>query len=126
VIDEISPRSRDTIVGLGERLACKIMVGVLRDQGIDAEYVSLENVVPPSDDLEAAEDGSLDQEFYDRLARAVGERVKQCGRRVPVVTGTLSISFQLDNYHSYFHSQVSLARSRVPCCGRSGADTRTC
>ncbi|KAJ7255386.1 hypothetical protein C8J57DRAFT_1346351 [Mycena rebaudengoi] len=68
VIDEISPRSRDTI-------------------GIDAEYVSLENVVPPSDDLEAAEDGSLDQEFYDRLARAVGERVKQCGRRVPVVTG---------------------------------------
>ncbi|KAJ7669382.1 Aspartate/glutamate/uridylate kinase [Mycena polygramma] len=86
VINEISPRSKDTIVGLGERLACKIMTAVLRDQGIDAEYVSLENIVPV-EDLEASEDGSLDQEFYDRLSLAVGERVKQCGARVPVVTG---------------------------------------
>ncbi|KAJ7154652.1 Aspartate/glutamate/uridylate kinase [Mycena filopes] len=87
VIDEISPRSKDTIVGLGERLACKLMTAVLRDQGVDAEYVSLENIVPDMEDLEAAEDGTLDQEFYDRLSRAVGERVKQCGPRVPVVTG---------------------------------------
>ncbi|KAJ7034503.1 Aspartate/glutamate/uridylate kinase [Mycena alexandri] len=87
VIDEISPRSKDTIVGLGERLACKFMTAVLRDQGVDAEYVSLENVVPPMEDLEAAEDGTLDQEFYDRLSDAIGERVKQCGARVPVVTG---------------------------------------
>lgn len=86
VINEISPRSKDTIVGLGERLACKIMTAVLRDQGIDAEYVSLEDIVP-FDDYEAEEDGSLDQEFYDRLSLAVGERVKQCGVRVPVVTG---------------------------------------
>lgn len=92
VIDEISLRSKDTIVGLGERLACKIMTAVLRDQGIDAEYVSLENIVPVADDLEADEDGFLDQEFYDRLSRAVGERVKQCGPRVPVVTGKLSSS----------------------------------
>ncbi|KAF7348586.1 hypothetical protein MVEN_01376200 [Mycena venus] len=87
VINEISPRSKDTIVGLGERLACKIMTAVLRDQGIDAEYVSLENIVPDVEDLEAIEDGSLDQEFYDRLSLAVGERVKGCGPRVPVVTG---------------------------------------
>jgi aspartate kinase len=32
VIDEISPRSRDSIVGFGERLGCKIMAAVLRDQ----------------------------------------------------------------------------------------------
>jgi aspartate kinase len=63
------------------------MTAVLRDQGIDAEYVSLENIVPAVDDLESAEDGSLDQEFYDQLSLAVGERVKQCGPRVPVVTG---------------------------------------
>ncbi|KAJ7089197.1 Aspartate/glutamate/uridylate kinase [Mycena belliarum] len=87
VIDEISPRSKDTIVGLGERLACKIMAAVLRDQGVDSEYVSLEDIVPEPDDLEASDDGTLDQDFYDRLSRAVGERVKQCGPRVPVVTG---------------------------------------
>ncbi|KAF7338735.1 hypothetical protein MSAN_02195800 [Mycena sanguinolenta] len=87
VINEISPRAKDTIVGLGERLACKIMTAVLRDQGIDAEYVSLEDIVPSAEDLEFMEDGTLDQEFYDQLSRAVGERVKMCGRRVPVVTG---------------------------------------
>jgi aspartate kinase len=32
IIDEISPRSRDSIVGFGERLGCKIMAAVLRDQ----------------------------------------------------------------------------------------------
>ncbi|KAF7318296.1 hypothetical protein HMN09_00338300 [Mycena chlorophos] len=60
VIDEISPRSKDTIIGLGERLACKFMTAVLRDQGIDAEYVSLEDIVPVVED-ETLEDGSLDQ-----------------------------------------------------------------
>ncbi|KAK7059910.1 Aspartate/glutamate/uridylate kinase [Favolaschia claudopus] len=85
LINEISPRGKDTIVGLGERLMCKIMTAVLRDQGVDAEFVSLENIL---DDLEShEEDDSLDQDFYDRLSMAVGERVKQCESRVPVVTG---------------------------------------
>ncbi|EGO03421.1 hypothetical protein SERLA73DRAFT_83373 [Serpula lacrymans var. lacrymans S7.3] len=88
VIDEISPRSRDSIIGLGERLGCKVMTAVLRDKGIDAEYVSLENIVPDIEDGESpAVEGSLDQSFYDRVAMAVGERVSQCAPRVPVVTG---------------------------------------
>ncbi|KAJ3904557.1 Aspartate/glutamate/uridylate kinase [Lentinula edodes] len=86
VINEVSPRSKDSIIGLGERLACKFMTAVLRDQGIDAEYVSLEDVVPEADDA-VFENDTLDQSFYDKVAQAVGERVKQCGRRVPVVTG---------------------------------------
>ena len=32
VIDEVSPRSRDSIIGFGERLACKLLTAVLRDQ----------------------------------------------------------------------------------------------
>jgi aspartate kinase len=87
VIDEISPRSKDSIVGLGERLACKIVTAVLRDQGIDAEYVSLEDVVPDVESEDNSVETTLDQQFYDRLAVAVGERIRQCGRRVPVVTG---------------------------------------
>jgi aspartate kinase len=31
VIDEISPRSKDSIVGFGEKLSCKIIATVLRD-----------------------------------------------------------------------------------------------
>ncbi|KIJ15113.1 aspartate kinase [Paxillus involutus ATCC 200175] len=87
VIDEISPRSRDSIIGFGERLGCKLMTAVLRDQGIDAEYVSLEDIIPVNDDGDANPKGSLDQSFYDDVAAAVGERVKQCAPRVPVVTG---------------------------------------
>ncbi|KAF5351159.1 hypothetical protein D9756_008284 [Leucocoprinus leucothites] len=85
VVDEISPRSRDTIIGLGEKLACKMMTAILRDRDIDAEYVSLEDIVPAIDD--ADESRTLDQDFYDRLTIALGERVKQCAPRVPVVTG---------------------------------------
>ncbi|KAJ3748046.1 Aspartate/glutamate/uridylate kinase [Lentinula detonsa] len=86
VINEVSARSKDNIIGLGEKLACKLMTAVLRDQGIDAEYVSLEDVVPDVED-EVSGNDTLDQTFYDKVAQAVGERVKQCGRRVPVVTG---------------------------------------
>lgn len=60
------------------------------NQGIDAEFVSLENVVAALDDNNAeprSDSGSLDQSFYDRVAVAVGQRIKQCGQRVPVITG---------------------------------------
>jgi aspartate kinase len=117
IIDEISARSKDSIIGLGERLSCKIMTAVLRDQvcrkklkymsifsicfpqGIDAEYVSLENIVPESDDFDGFGDTSLDQAFYDRLVLAVGERIKQCESRVPVVTGLYCLPlFDLSAY----------------------------
>lgn len=61
------------------------MTAVLRDQGIDAEYVSLEEIVPEHDYDDFS--GTLSQDFYDRLTVALGERLEQCGRRVPVVTG---------------------------------------
>ena len=102
VIDEISPKSKDSIVGFGEKLGCKIIAATLRDhvclllfrsrpsylktstQGIDAEYVSLENVVPPYDGV----DSTLGQDFYDLVGTAFARRVRQCGPRVPVVTGS--------------------------------------
>ena len=55
-------------------------------QGIDAEYVSLEDVVPPYE-VDVNEDQSLPQEFYDDVVQAFGERIKECDSRVPVVTG---------------------------------------
>ncbi|KAF8588204.1 aspartate kinase [Ramaria rubella] len=93
VIDEISPRSKDSIVGVGERLSCKLVATILRDRGVDSEYVSLESIVP-----ENLEDGdaptskdwnieSLDQSFYDRLSTVLAERIHKCGNRVPVITG---------------------------------------
>ena len=53
-------------------------------QDIDAEYVSLESAVPSYDEV----DGALGQDFYDRVSDAFAERIRQCGPRVPVVTGS--------------------------------------
>ncbi|ORY33373.1 putative aspartate kinase [Naematelia encephala] len=95
IIDEISPRSQDSIVGTGERLACKIVAAALRDRGIDSELVLLDTIVDSSfasysDSLVSSGDqgvAQLGQEFYDHLALKLRERIQECGTRVPVITG---------------------------------------
>ncbi|KAK9767244.1 Aspartokinase [Basidiobolus ranarum] len=82
VIDEVSPRSKDIIIGCGEKLACIFVAGALRDKSVDAQYVSLERVVD-----QHFEAGKLDQTFYDYLADRFAGCVENCGDRVPVVTG---------------------------------------
>ncbi|OWZ35764.1 aspartate kinase [Cryptococcus neoformans c45] len=96
IIDEISPRSQDSIVGTGERLACKVVAAALRDRGVDSELVVLDNIVDASMSaaseaisVDAGDQGvaQLGQEFYDQLSFRLGERLRECGQRVPVVTG---------------------------------------
>ncbi len=41
IIDEISPRSQDSIVGIGEKLACKIVAAALRDRVSEASSICL-------------------------------------------------------------------------------------
>ncbi|KAK9718289.1 Aspartokinase [Basidiobolus ranarum] len=82
VIDEVSPRSKDIIIGCGEKLACIFVAAALRDKSVDAQYVSLERVVD-----QHFEAGKLDQTFYDYLAERFASEVAQCENRVPVVTG---------------------------------------
>ncbi|EST10189.1 Aspartate/glutamate/uridylate kinase [Kalmanozyma brasiliensis GHG001] len=90
IIEEISPKSKDIIIGVGERLSCRIAVGALRDAGVEAELVTLESIVDPSFSAHAVQDSqgefTLDQAFYDSLSEALGERLKAC-TGVPVVTG---------------------------------------
>ncbi|KAL7267219.1 Aspartokinase [Rhizina undulata] len=83
IIEEISPKSKDIIIGAGEKLSCQFMVAVLRDRGVDAEYVNLENIIHNS---YVAKNG-LTQEFYDFLAKALAEKIAECENKVPVVTG---------------------------------------
>ena len=103
MIDEISPRSQDSIIGAGEKLACKIVAASLRDRGIDSEFVNLDTIVDellnePSIDnslISSGDQGAaqLGQDFYDRLAQVLGERIRDCGSRVPVITGQSLIPF---------------------------------
>ncbi|GAK62748.1 aspartate kinase [Moesziomyces antarcticus] len=90
IIEEISPKSKDIIIGVGERLSCRIAVGALRDAGVEAELVTLESIVDPSFSAHAIQDVggefTLDQAFYDQLSDALGDRLRAC-TGVPVVTG---------------------------------------
>ncbi|KAG1374554.1 hypothetical protein G6F60_009593 [Rhizopus arrhizus] len=80
IIDEISPRSRDIIVGMGERLSCTIIAAVLKDKGIDSQLVVLNNIIH-------REFTTLDQSFYDYVAERLKQVIDDCGDRVPVLTG---------------------------------------
>ncbi|GAA6062537.1 hypothetical protein JCM10212_004303 [Sporobolomyces blumeae] len=95
IIEEISTRSKDIIMGVGERLSCRIVAAALRDRGIDSELVSLESIIDwevVSDDAKSV-DGppQLGQEFYTKLSQRLGERLAECGDRVPVVTGFFGV-----------------------------------
>ncbi|KAG0313810.1 Aspartokinase [Dissophora globulifera] len=81
-IEEISPRSKDMIMAVGEKLSCRIVAGILDDRGVETQFISLENVIEAVFDV-----NSLDQNFYDYLSRAFASVISKCGHRVPVVTG---------------------------------------
>lgn len=80
VIKEVSPRSKDVIVGTGELLACRIVAAALVDRGYSAEMVSLASVCT----LKSA---SLQQSFYDQLAIQFKDRIVKCTAAIPVITG---------------------------------------
>lgn len=84
IINEISPRSRDIIIGVGEKLSCRIVAAVLQDRDVDATFVSLDNIVD-------REFERLDQHFYDYLGTRMAEEVAKCGHSVPVITGFFGI-----------------------------------
>ena len=80
VIGEISARSDDVIVSIGEKLSARIFTGILNSQGIDAEYVNLESVV----DKEFKE---VDRDFCLYLQKKLAGIITDLGPKVGVVTG---------------------------------------
>nr|CAG8434590.1 7886_t:CDS:2 [Entrophospora candida] len=83
-IEEISPRSKDNIIGVGEKLSCRVVTAVLIDKGIDAELICLDNII----DHNEFDSNNLGQNFYNHLANRISEAVKNISYgRVPVITG---------------------------------------
>jgi len=80
VIGEISARSNDVIVSVGEKLAARIFAGVLNDQGVDAEYLNLEAVI-----AKGYREVNLD--FCQDLQKTFAHLVQGCSGKVPVITG---------------------------------------
>lgn len=78
---EVNSRSKDRVVSFGERLSCRFMAYVLRDRGVEAEYVDLADV------LHNDSTGRLDASFYRDAAAAFRNKIEACEDRVPVITG---------------------------------------
>ncbi|OAQ27633.1 aspartate kinase [Linnemannia elongata AG-77] len=81
-IEEMSVKSKDAIMAVGERLSCRIVAGILEDHQIETQFVNLEAVIEA-----AFEPTALDQNFYDYLPRVFASALSDCGHRLPVVTG---------------------------------------
>ncbi|MDH5681529.1 MAG: aspartate kinase [Spirochaetota bacterium] len=82
VIRELSPRSSDRVIRVGEKLSAIILSGVLRDKGLAGEFVDLSNIAP---------DGysSPTHRFFEKLEdnlKTVLEDVLS-HKKVPVITG---------------------------------------
>ncbi|KAI8207376.1 putative aspartokinase [Colletotrichum sp. SAR 10_86] len=95
IIGELSPRARDRVIALGEKLACRVVAAYLSSKGVPAEPVILEDVV------ESVFGGSIFEQktaldnlgprFYHLLGDEITRRIRECGDHVPIVTGFFGI-----------------------------------
>jgi aspartate kinase len=81
ILGEISPRSVDKVMSVGEKLSCRFTAALLEDHGVNSEYVDVSEII----DFHIK--GTLDQAFYDKVAAKLGSRLKECQGQVPVITG---------------------------------------
>lgn len=80
-VGEISPKSLDKIISIGEILSARFIAALLQDRGVDSQFINLsEIIVYPSGQV-------LDQQFYNHVATTLASEMGKCGSRVPVLTG---------------------------------------
>ncbi|KAL8782679.1 MAG: hypothetical protein Q9195_009593, partial [Heterodermia aff. obscurata] len=76
-----SPGFVDKIISRGEILSCRFVAALLKDRGISARFVDLSEII----NFQVARE--LNQEFYQKLAATLSEKVRMCGDQIPVLTG---------------------------------------
>lgn len=80
IIGEMSTRSQDVVIGMGEKLSACIFAGLLNSMGIDAEFVDLSLIIQKK----FKEAG---QDFYAYTQTRLRSRIEACGHKVAVLTG---------------------------------------
>ena len=80
VIQEISPRSQDLIIGTGERLSARLLSGVLKNYGIDSAYTDLSECV-------TEELSPNNTQFFSECQQAFRKQLPENPNKVPVLTG---------------------------------------
>ncbi|ORX96143.1 aspartate kinase [Basidiobolus meristosporus CBS 931.73] len=82
VIGEVSTKSKDLIIGLGEKLASLLVVASLEDCSISSQLVCLDKIIDKHFD-----EANLNEGFYDYLSLKFSEKIHACDGSIPVVTG---------------------------------------
>ncbi|OLY83946.1 putative aspartokinase [Smittium mucronatum] len=82
VIDEVSVRTRDIIIGTGEHLSCEYVRSLLLDNSISAQVINLEKAI-----VKKFDPTNLDQNFYNYLSSRFADLCHAAGNDVAVVTG---------------------------------------
>ncbi|KAI2639690.1 aspartate kinase [Hypomontagnella submonticulosa] len=95
IVGELSPRSKDRVISLGEKLAAMIVAACLTSIGTPAKPVILDNIISAAfgssvhDQVAALE--RLGPKFYHVLADQISGRIRDCGNAIPIVTGFFGI-----------------------------------
>ena len=77
----VVPEDEDRVVSVGEKLSGQYLAALLKDHGLDVEFVDLSDVI----NFDASH--GLNKDFYRDLAQAIGQKVRSCTNKIPVVTG---------------------------------------
>lgn len=82
IIKEISPRSHDAIVAVGEVLSAWLLSLHMQDQNTDAEFVNLESILE-------VDDNTSQKVFFEMLKIALKNRISPILERggTPIITG---------------------------------------
>ena len=86
VLGEATPRALDAVVGLGERLAVRVIAAVLRSQGIPAQAMDATQLIVSDDQFQSAI--PLMQLTQEKTCQVLGPLFEQ--HIVPVVTGFIA------------------------------------
>ncbi|KAI2637422.1 aspartate kinase [Xylaria nigripes] len=95
IVGELSARSKDRVISLGEKLACITTAACLESKGISARPVILDDVVSAvfgtSADDQAAILEKSSARFYHEIAMEIGARINDGDPAIPIVTGFFGI-----------------------------------
>ncbi|CAK9439909.1 uncharacterized protein LODBEIA_P40090 [Lodderomyces beijingensis] len=93
IIGEISPRSLDSIMSLGEKLSCLFMTALMQDHDLNAVYIDLSDLIPLTYNF----NNGFDDAFYRFMSDEIGARIKEVTENnneddvIPVLTGYFGI-----------------------------------
>lgn len=84
VIRELSPRSSDRILRVGEKLSAKILSSVIKSKNLPAEFLDLSNIAPEKYTVPSLQ-------FYNELENRLKEKLMVLvkDKKIPVITGFL-------------------------------------